>query len=87
MHTKISLKKLLGGYPFTQMKEQMKLSTKCVEKIPVMLQEIFDNEEDVLKEDRNKVFDDCLDVGIYVWLVRRLDVPAYRFEVFHQLVL
>lgn len=57
MPTTISFKQLLGGSPFPPMKEHMKLSAKCVEQIPVMLEALFDNEEDALQAARNKVFE------------------------------
>ena len=57
MPTTISFKKLLGGSPFPPMKKHMKLSAKCVEQIPVMLEALFDNDEDSLQTTRSKVFE------------------------------
>ncbi|MEN8130759.1 MAG: TIGR00153 family protein [Pseudomonadota bacterium] len=57
MPTTISFKQLLGGSPFPPMKKHMKLSAKCVEQIPIMLEALFDNEEDTLQAARNKVFE------------------------------
>lgn len=57
MPTTISFKKLLGGSPFPPMKKHMKLSAKCVEQIPVMLEALFDKEEEDLLTARNKVFE------------------------------
>ncbi len=57
MPTTISFKKLLGGSPFPLMKKHMKLSAKCVEQIPIMLEALFDNQEHALQAARNKVFE------------------------------
>jgi predicted phosphate transport protein (TIGR00153 family) len=57
MATTISFKQLLGGSPFPPLKEHMKLSSMCVEQVPVMLEALFNNDEESLQEARNKVFD------------------------------
>lgn len=57
MPTTISFKKLLGGSPFPPMKAHMKLATEATEHIPLMLQAIFDHDEQTLKKLRYKVFD------------------------------
>ena len=57
MPTTISFKKLLGGSPFPPLKQHMKISAKCVEQIPTMLQALFDGDENTLQEGRGKVFD------------------------------
>ncbi|MEA3278854.1 MAG: TIGR00153 family protein [Pseudomonadota bacterium] len=57
MPTTINFKKLLGGSPFPPMKKHMKLSAKCVEEIPKMLQALFDEDETALLDARNKVFE------------------------------
>lgn len=57
MSRTISFKQLLGGSPFPSMKQHMKIAAQCVEKIPVMLQAVFDKDESILKKNRYKVFD------------------------------
>jgi len=57
MPTTISFKQLLGGSPFPPLKEHMKLSAKCVEQIPIMLEALFDGEDGTLKDAREKVFE------------------------------
>ena len=57
MPTTISFKQLLGGSPFPPLMEHMKISAKCVEQIPVMLEALFDGDEGTLQESRQKVFD------------------------------
>lgn len=57
MPTTISFKKLLGGSPFPPLKKHMKLSSKCVEQIPIMLKALFDQDEDTLQAARGKVFE------------------------------
>lgn len=57
MPTTISFKKLLGGSPFPPLKKHMKLASKCVEQVPVMLMALFDDDEKALEEARGKVFE------------------------------
>lgn len=57
MPTTINFKQLLGGSPFPPMNKHMKLSAKCVEQIPNMLQALFDQDEQALLEARNRVFE------------------------------
>ena len=57
MPTTISFKQLLGGSPFPAMKAHMKLAHRCVEQIPMMLEALFDQEEQTLQDIRKTVFD------------------------------
>ena len=57
MPTTISFKKLLGGSPFPPLIEHMKIATKSVEQLPMMLQALFDGDGDTLQEYKTKVFD------------------------------
>ncbi|MEA3410786.1 MAG: TIGR00153 family protein [Pseudomonadota bacterium] len=57
MTTTISFKKLLGGSPFPPLKKHMKLASKCVEQVPVMLLALFDEDEEALQGAREKVFE------------------------------
>ncbi len=86
MPTTISFKKLLGGSPFPPMKKHMKLSAKCVEQIPVMLQALFDKDEVTLQQSREKVFElesqaDGIFDGLSSSLSESKFLPVHRHDL------